>query len=239
MIPGRGKLLEIGAGSGWQAKELSRVGFAVTAIDLLTSNYREKRVWPVTDYNGQEIPAEDLTFDFIFSSNTLEHVVGIEKFLLEIKRVMKRDALAIHIMPTSTWRFSSALGHYLRFDRVIYELSKLWKTPSKKSSLESGASDYRTISSPNQTLPGWIKHRILPPLHGIRGNILTEHWYFTEKCWRKLFETAGYEVLDVRKNNLYYTGHYFLAELLTIDARRRLSCLLGSSCKIYLLKVAS
>ena len=73
-------------------------------IFLPSSNYREARIWPVTDYDGKKIPYEDNTFNIVFSSNALEHIPHIYEFQKEIHRVLKPDGLVIHILPSSSWR---------------------------------------------------------------------------------------------------------------------------------------
>ncbi len=103
LLPKEGRLLEIGAGTGWQARALEDHGYNISAIDLPTSNYRGTRIWPVTEYDGENIPFEDNTFDIIFSSNALEHIPHIYEFQKEIHRVLKPDGLVIHILPSSSW----------------------------------------------------------------------------------------------------------------------------------------
>ena len=61
-----GRLLEIGAGTGEQARALSARGYDVTAIDLEGSRYASDRVWPVIDYDGSVFPFEDNSFDIVF-----------------------------------------------------------------------------------------------------------------------------------------------------------------------------
>src|ERR1044071_1221452 len=68
------KVLEIGAGAGWQAKKLSERGVRVTAIDITSSFYKPDQVWPVIEYDGEHIPFPDNYFDIVFSSNVLEHI---------------------------------------------------------------------------------------------------------------------------------------------------------------------
>jgi ubiquinone/menaquinone biosynthesis C-methylase UbiE len=233
-FPGKGRLLEIGAGTGVQAQLLRARGYDVVAIDLADSNYKEQRICPIVEYDGIHIPAEASSFDAIFSSNTLEHVAEITSFLAETKRVLNPCGVSVHIMPTFTWRLSSALGHYLRFDRVVVELAALFGAKKHKELKV----DYR---HPQRNAAGslwrWIQHRILPPRHGERGNLLSEHYYFTEHSWRKVFGSAGFKVLSVTPNRLYYSGHFFFGERLSLRARRGLSAVLGSSCKIYVLAV--
>lgn len=88
-FPRGGKILEIGAGAGWQAGELQKLGYEVSAIDIEESNLINERIYPVINYDGHIIPFEDNYFDIIFSSNVLEHVPHILQFQSEIHRVLK------------------------------------------------------------------------------------------------------------------------------------------------------
>ncbi len=115
MLPPEGRLLEIGAGTGWQAQALEARGYDVNAIDLTSSYYRENRVWPVTDYDGKVIPFASNSFDIIFSSNVLEHIPHIYKFQKEIHRVLKPDGYVLHVLPSSSWRLWTNLVHPLKY----------------------------------------------------------------------------------------------------------------------------
>jgi len=109
-----GRILEIGAGTGWQARILESHGYDVRAIDLPSSNYRENRIWSVIDYDGKIIPFEDNSFDIIFSSNVLEHIPHIHEFQKEIHRVLKPEGCAVHVIPSGSWRFWSNITHFLK-----------------------------------------------------------------------------------------------------------------------------
>ncbi len=106
------KILEIGAGTGWQAKKLTENGYTVEAIDLNNSNYLKNRIWPITDYDGEHIPFPDNYFDILFSSSVLEHIPHLEKFQIEMQRVLKPDGIAVHIVPNGNWRFWTSIVHY-------------------------------------------------------------------------------------------------------------------------------
>ena len=114
LMPSHGRILEIGAGTGWQARALAQHGFEVEAIDLPTSQYAGSRVWPVRDYDGGSIPFPSSTFDVVFSSSTLEHIPHLRAFQSEMRRVLRPGGVAIHIVPSAAWRFWTSLTHPLR-----------------------------------------------------------------------------------------------------------------------------
>ncbi|MCM3906293.1 MAG: methyltransferase domain-containing protein [Pyrinomonadaceae bacterium] len=114
LLPDSGRVLEIGAGAGWQAKYLANRGYIVSAIDLPTSTYLENRIWPVINYDGSKIPFDDNTFDVIFSSNVLEHIPNVYAFQEEIHRVLKQDGRVIHVLPSSGWRFWTNITHLIK-----------------------------------------------------------------------------------------------------------------------------
>lgn len=115
LLPLKGRLLEIGAGTGWQALELEKRGYDVSAIDLPSSKYRENRIRTITDYDGKEIPFEDNVFDIVFSSNVFEHVPHIVEFQKEIHRVLKPDGYALVVLPSSSWRLWTNITHLLKY----------------------------------------------------------------------------------------------------------------------------
>ena len=112
LFPPHCRVLEIGAGAGWQSKAIGDRGHAVEAIDIGGSAYADVRVWPVRDYDGFHIPFPDGSFDVVFSSNTLEHIRHVETFQDEIRRVLNPDGIAVHILPTGSWRWWSNVAHY-------------------------------------------------------------------------------------------------------------------------------
>ncbi len=125
-IKKQAKILEIGAGSGFQAKVLSEHGFQVEAVDIQKSQYE---FYPVKLYNGQNLPYQDRSFDIVFSSHALEHIRDIQRSLREIKRVLKDDGLAIHILATPYWLFWTNLTVILKLWRPMWTHGKHARTP--------------------------------------------------------------------------------------------------------------
>lgn len=233
-FPQGARVLEIGAGAGWQARELARRGFDVVAIDVPQSNYTKVRVHPVIDYDGENIPLPDGSVDVVFSSNVLEHVPHIERFQTEMQRVLRPEGIAVHVMPTTAWRFWTSVTFFP--DR----LKKLALKLRSRSSRGAGDAIARGTAAPamrgRRRLAIRLRNALLPPRHGERGNILTELYWFSSTYWLRLFRRTGWTVVATEPNGLLYSGQRLFGHLLTVDARRTLSRCLGSSCRIYVLR---
>ena len=143
LLPVGCAVLEIGAGTGWQAKQLSKLGYLVQAIDIKSSNYRDQQVWRVKTYDGKTIPFNDNSFDVVFSSNSLEHIPHIEAFQAEIHRVLRPNGIAVHILPSATWRFWTCLT----------EAIKNWRLP-----LRHGEHAPNAISEISYFHRSWWRH---------------------------------------------------------------------------------
>lgn len=227
-----GKVLELGAGSGWQAKKIEALGNTVSAIDLKESSYANDRIFPVIDYNGKDIPFDDNTFDYVFSSNVLEHVSHIDEMNTEIKRVLKKDGIAVHILPSSSWRIWTTLTHYIWLAKKVSltALSLAYKPTGKDTPVNDGS------HTPPQQNAVSIRRVLLPNLHGERGNVVSEIYYFSRAYWKKAFTRSGFTIKEISETKLVYTGNSTLDHKLPISTRRALSGILGSSCNIFVLK---
>src|SRR5689334_6198986 len=94
-LNGRRRILDVGAGTGWQARRLAELGHDVEAVDLPHGEYTPQRIWPVRDYDGRTLPYPDRSFDVVFSSNVLEHVDDLAALLPEIRRVIRPGGFAV------------------------------------------------------------------------------------------------------------------------------------------------
>lgn len=227
-------ILEVGAGAGWQAVRFSERGFHVKAIDVGEGIYTSHRVYPVIAYDGERIPFPDNEFDVIFTSNVLEHVSNFQKLQQELRRVLKEGGIAIHVVPTSTWRFWTIATYYPAFC-LQFISNRLSPKDPKTSSGGIGNQTKSIREGPLGSLMSKIKLHAFPPRHGVRGNALSEMYYFSRHGWNRVFKKTGWKVEKRSSNALFYTGHLFLRKRLSVDFRRRLSRILGSSCHIYVL----
>lgn len=212
-LPLRGRVLEVGAGTGQQAAALARHGFDVTGIELADSLYVGARVFPITNYDGNRIPFPDGSFDAVYSSNVLEHVADLARMHAEIMRVLKPDGRVVHVLPTHHWRLWTSLA-----------------------AIPLALMSIRHCTSLRQ-----VARRLLSPLrqqrHGERGNVVTEFWYFHPRWWRRELTANGYDIVGDSPMGLFYTGHLLMGGRLGMVARSRLSVLLGSACHVFVLGV--
>jgi SAM-dependent methyltransferase len=221
------RILEIGAGNGWQASVLAGWGYEVNAIDVPERIRSARQYFPVRDYDGTNIPFAAEQFDIVFSSNVMEHVKQLPELLLETRRVLKAGAVAIHVLPTPAWRLWTSLSHYgYLMKRLLWgRPSQSWEAPSPnvaEAIRQKGA--FRVLS------------RILVAgPHGEYPNALAELYYFSKRRWLKVFRGSGFAVLDALPAGVFYTG-YSLVPRLGVGARRSLARLLGSACRIYVMK---
>jgi SAM-dependent methyltransferase len=223
-FPSGSTILELGAGTGWQARELALRGFTVSAIDVPQSAYKDNKVWKVIEYDGNQIPFPDCSFDVVFSSNVLEHVPNIGFLHEEMKRVLKAEGIAVHVLPTTGWRFWTNIVH---FPSVVIRLCK-------DKHYRSGITN-RWHQGNALVRVKLLRELSLPRRHGERGMFLTEMYYFGRSWWQKNFLKSGWNIRYYCTNELFYSGYGVFDSALSIKSRRQLSRLLGSSCHVFVL----
>ncbi|MCP5151345.1 MAG: class I SAM-dependent methyltransferase [Ectothiorhodospiraceae bacterium] len=226
-------ILELGGGTGEQARLLTDRGYRVESIDLPQSIYAGDRVFPVVDYDGRTIPFADARFDIVFSSNVLEHVLDLEGMYRELDRVLGPDGIHVHAMPTGRWRFWTTLSNYADMvERIARQVPGLIPRGVRRADLSRCYWAARSIATVLLT-HAW------PPRHGERGTMLGELWTFSPWWWRRHFRQHGFEILSDAPVGLFYTGHMVLGRRWPVPLRRRLARWLGSACHVYVLRRAT
>lgn len=223
------QVLEIGGGSGYQASLIAALGSIVESIDVALPT-GEEAYYPVHLYDGRNIPYPSEYFDIVFSSNVLEHIRDLEATLSESRRVMKADGLAIHILPTPTWRTWTSLSHYMHIARRIAGLigrrNERKETPS--------------VRCHEQRSPGWrhgLKRALRDGPHGEYPSALSELWYFSQRRWTELFLNNGFQVVETRSTGIFYTG-YGVFPWMSPERRRKLARVLGPATRVFILRKA-
>jgi ubiquinone/menaquinone biosynthesis C-methylase UbiE len=232
--PAGSSIVEIGGGGGWQAQLLADAGYKVRSFDLAGSQFSAQRMFPIEDYDGHRIPAADAAFDAVFSSNVLEHIPHVRAFQAELQRVLKPDGIAVHLLPTATWRIWTLLAHYPWLAKT--GVSTIW---TKLGGRQSPDVDVVARAAQRRSKAQLIARILLSPRHGEAGTAISELWHFSRHRWTPLFEETGWHVVSRGTNGLFYTGYSVLAWQLGLAMRKRLSRLLGASCHVYVLEKAS
>ena len=223
------RVLEIGGGNGFQAHLISSWGCEVTSIDV-----SERPIWPVNyfkvqDYDGVNLPFPEDSFDLVFSSNVLEHVPvkNLPLLLQESCRVMRnQQAIAVHILPTSAWRFWNNIAHYAYLLKYVLGYGKTAMMPSIPS---------RDDAIKNHGLAHLIKRAILPGPHGEYPTALSELYFYSQKRWINEFRKAGLLTEQLIDSKVFYTG-YGLTQDISPQNRAKLAYYLGASTYAYILR---
>ena len=95
-------ILEVGGGTGYQAKILSERGYAVTSIDLHDGYHAQNCVFPVQGYDGKTIPFAAKSFEVVFTSHTLECVTDLHLFQKEIYLILSDSGVVIHLVSSNS-----------------------------------------------------------------------------------------------------------------------------------------
>lgn len=227
------RILELGAGTGRQALEISRRGFDVEAIEIGASNYAQDRLFPITDYDGRHIPFPDNSFDIVFSSNVLEHVPDLVQMHAEIRRVLRPGGKCVHVLPTDSWRFWTTVSAFpasLQYALTLRDQFRL--------SWPIDANERQRLRSVAVAVARHLSAPFRQTRHGERGNVLTEMWYFRPDWWRVNFRRNGFVIEADEPMGIFYTGNMVRHTKWSINFRQDVAELLGSACQIFELRDA-
>lgn len=113
------KGLELGAGDGGQSEIIAKHCDFLTCTELGEGG-RNSRIRKFQERNIPNVSYEfcdatnlsrydDSSFDFVFSSNMLEHISNWKRCLEECNRVLKDDGIMVHTMPSREWKFWNSI----------------------------------------------------------------------------------------------------------------------------------
>jgi hypothetical protein len=225
------RVLELGGGNGWQAKQIASWGFEIEAIDIEAQTDLHHSV---ALYDGVTIPFPAETFDVIFSSNVLEHIEMRATLFTDMKRVLKLSGYMIHIVPSASWRLWTALAHYLHVvRRLVRTAFPVMPINVAREHAHRGIPRRQVV-----TIFDNLRKSILPAAHGIDGSVFRELITFSRWGWRACFRDAELSIFDEYRTGIFYTG-YRLLPWMGIGPRKFLANFLGSSCHVFILRFSS
>jgi len=197
--------LELGAGDGFQASLLSKYVSKLISTelkpDILKNKNNESIEYRICDAREAVKAFKKKEFDFIFSSNLLEHLPDPQQALSGIHELLKDDGITIYIMPNPFWKFCHLLFYIP--NRCFIALERIAKKGRFTSMPRNGAgSKVKNIRKP-------LMHRMLTlKPHGASEGNIKELLAFTRSRWKKEFENANLELIRIIKGPVH-SGYGF------------------------------
>ena len=93
------KILDLGCGEGCYMKEIEQYTKDVIGIDNSRGVVEKVSNPKILCADGTSLPFDSLTFDKIYSLNTIEHIADLEKLFSEVSRVLKPGGIAVFLYP--------------------------------------------------------------------------------------------------------------------------------------------
>jgi ubiquinone/menaquinone biosynthesis C-methylase UbiE len=111
-VPGKGKILDLGAGTGDFLAEAKKMGWEIYGVEP-NPGARELAAEKGVDLKKDSAAFPDNTFDVISMWHVLEHVPDLEKQIEELYRLLKPNGLLVIAVP-----------NFKSYDAEVYE--KFW-----------------------------------------------------------------------------------------------------------------
>jgi len=230
-FPARGRILDLGAGTGFQAASLDALGYSVTAVDIggresETPDPTGGTLFPLDLYDGHTLPYRSGSFDVVFSSYVLEHVRDPVDLLRECSRVLAPVGKVVMVLPTFSWRLWSIAAFYVERTRSIIRgrvagnLGATREMHSQQDHSRAYVSVFRRLI-----------RTLIPPPHGEVGSSLTELVTYTRWCWRRILREADLRIVEEKSLGVFSTGA-FLSRM-SIERRELAARLLGGAGRVY------
>jgi SAM-dependent methyltransferase len=207
-----GNGLELGAGSGFQSRLLTRYVCRLTSTDINSASLPREHTESVTyrACDAEEIGATFSSgqFDLVFSSNVLEHLPNPGKALRGVHKILKDDGVTIHVMPSPLWK-AFHLTLYVP-NHFVSRLEMLTNRPNTLTDARdlSGQRWQRAPANINNNpktprAPRSLFRRLLfPEPHGASHRNVEEFYAFSKTRWKKEFEEADLQLISVMKGPL-------------------------------------
>jgi 2-polyprenyl-3-methyl-5-hydroxy-6-metoxy-1,4-benzoquinol methylase len=215
--------LELGAGNGFQSNILVNVCTKLIATDLnsdrLPSVQKDSRVeYEVVDAELVSSSFGKETFDFIYSSNLMEHIPNINLCLSGCHEVLKDNGLFINIIPNPSWRLLSSILYYpVKATRIFSNILSrigLLSPVETHSTRRSRGNNIKVTRSKKSHFS-----KLLPPSHGVSSNSFVEFAAFSKVAWIKNFEQNDFQIVEILRGPIssgYGLGFVRLKKLLEL-----------------------
>ncbi len=102
-LPPTAEVLDFGCGAGILLQAFRAAGFATRGVDFASRLKPGLEGVYAVEESPYRLPFPDAQFDLVYSVAVFEHVVDYRAALLEVRRVLRPDGVAVHIFPPR-WR---------------------------------------------------------------------------------------------------------------------------------------
>lgn len=127
-----GQILDIGCNDGTfskvildksGAKKIIGIDVIKKTVDWANHHYQKNGKMQFRVADAHKLPFKADTFDAVFALEVLEHVFNPVKVLTDVKRVMKKGAYAVFLVPSDNLLFRIIWYFWLKF----YPRGKIWR----------------------------------------------------------------------------------------------------------------
>ena len=188
--------LEIGAGSGFQSRILTKYIDNLYCTELNDQRLIKKQIdgihYIIADAEMIDSNFKTEYFDFVFSSNLFEHLPSPEKAIRGITKVLKADGLTIHIIPSP---FNAIVRLFLWYPNLAVSILTYIFSQKKSSKKVKKVGNNPKLGQKTSKLSRFI----IPQPHGVSSNIIKEIFCWKKKYWIKLFKENGLKIKKVMK----------------------------------------
>lgn len=221
-------ILEIGGRDGFQANIISKKGHKVTSVDI---NPLSPQIHLVQKGDITKLDFADNSFDLIYSSNMLQEIHNIDKAFMEMKRVLKKDGIIIHIVPSSWWSLITNFWHYCLIPKYLIKSNKFQRIINSD---KVNGKNIKQNGEGNKSSNTKFKKLFLHPL-GANTSFIHEIIYFSKYYWKKSFIDNGFEIID-KKNCPYFYSGYSIFRFKFLNFRKFLANLGITGCFCFSMK---
>jgi ubiquinone/menaquinone biosynthesis C-methylase UbiE len=126
-----GQVLDLGCNNGYGSYKLSQYGHDVIGVDVSSDALADaKRRFSAANLefrqvSGLELPFESDRFDLITSFQVIEHIVEMNPYLNEIRRVLKPGGTVVFTTPNANIRLDPGMKPWNRFHVQEFTPSQL------------------------------------------------------------------------------------------------------------------
>ena len=223
-------ILEIGGRDGFQANIISKKGHKVTSIDI---NPLSPQIHLVQKGDITKLDFADDSFDLIYSSNMLQEIYNIDKAFMEMKRVLKKDGIIIHIVPSSWWSIITNFWHYCLIPKYLIKSNKIQQIFNSKKVTNIDIQNNKEENKNSKSTTN-LKKLFFHPL-GTNTSFIHEIFYFSKFYWKKLFKKNGFNMIN-EKNCPYFYSAYSIFRFKFLKFRKFLASIGITSCYCFIMK---